>query len=93
MIVSPEGEPEQDGELLPFLGGAGLMAVEMQVPVVPFKVEGYHLLFPPPGLRWPYLPNRRGRFRLTIGQPVTFPRTMTYQEASERMRQALVGTC
>jgi hypothetical protein len=32
------------------------MAVEMQVPVVPVRVEGYHLLFPPPGLPWPYLP-------------------------------------
>jgi long-chain acyl-CoA synthetase len=92
VIVSPEGDPERDGELLPFLGGTGLMAVEMQVPVVPFRLEDYHRLFPPPGLRWPYLPNRRGRFRLIVGEPLTFPRTMGYAEASERMRSALAGT-
>jgi long-chain acyl-CoA synthetase len=92
VIVSPEGDPEQDGELLPFLGGAGLMAVEMQVPVVPFRVDGYHRLFALPALRWPYLPNRRGRFTLVIGEPLTFPRTMGYREASERMRSALTAT-
>ncbi len=92
VIVSPEGDPERDGELLPFLGGAGLMAVEMQVPVVPFRLEGYYRLFPPPGLRWPYLPNRCGRFRLVIGEPLTFPWTMGYREASERMRSALAGS-
>ena len=92
VIVSPDGDPERDGELLPFLGGAGLMAVEMQVPVVPFRIDGYHLLFPPPGLRWPYLPNRRGRFRLIVGEPLTFPPAMDYHEAAERMRSALADT-
>lgn len=92
VVVSPEGDPERDGELLPFLGGAGLMAVEMQVPVVPYRVEGYHLLFPPPGLRWPYLPNRRGHFRLIVGEPLTFPPAMDYREAAERMRNAPAGT-
>jgi long-chain acyl-CoA synthetase len=92
VIVSPEGNPELDGELLPFLGGTGLMAVEMQVPVLPFRLEGYHLLFPPPGLRWPYLPNRRGAFRIVIGEPLTFPRTMSHQQASRLMQKALVGT-
>jgi long-chain acyl-CoA synthetase len=91
VIMSPEGEPEVDGQLLPFLGGTGLMAVEMRVPVVPFRLEGYDRLFPrnPP---FPYLPIRRGRVRLIVGEPVTFPKDMPYQEATERARQSLLET-
>ncbi len=91
VIMSPEGEPERYGQLLPFLGGTGLMAVEMRVPVVPFKIEDYHRLFPPDP-PFPYLPNRRGRARLIIGEPVSFPRDLSYDEASARARRALVET-
>lgn len=92
VIMSPEGNPERDGELRPFLGGTGLMAVEMGVPVVPFKLEGYHRLFPPDP-PFPYLPDKKGQVRLIIGEPVTFPKTMSYQEATERARRALIETC
>ncbi len=68
------------------------MAVEMGVPVVPFKVEGYGRLFPsnPP---FPFFPNRRGSFRLIIGDALTFSKTTSYQEATERMRRAVMETC
>ena len=92
VIVSPEGNPEPpDGSLLPFLGGTGLMAVEMQVPVVPFRFEGYNLCFPPRS-KFPYLPNRKGRVRVIIGEPVTFSRTTPHQEATDRLRRALIET-
>jgi long-chain acyl-CoA synthetase len=89
--MSPEGNPEVGGELLPFLGGTGLMAVEMGVPVVPIKLEGYHHLFPtnPP---FPYLPDKRGRARIVVGEPITFPESMPYREATEEAREALVAT-
>lgn len=91
VIISPEGGPEVDEQLRPFLPGAGLMAVEMQVPVVPFRVEQYGRLFPPDP-PFPYLPNRRGRVRLIIGEPISFPKGTSYREATERMRQALLET-
>ena len=89
VILSPEGEPELEGELLPFLGGTGLIAVEMQVPIVPFRLEGYFDLFPRYP-EFPYLPVRRGRVRLIVGEPITFPKDMPHQTATERARQALV---
>lgn len=92
VIASPEGNPEYNGELLPFLSGTGLMAVEMQVPVVPFRIDGYHLLFPPPGLPFPYLPNRRGRFRLIIGEPVRIAGSTSPKQATELLRQAMIDT-
>jgi long-chain acyl-CoA synthetase len=91
VILSPEGEPEPDGKILPFRGGIGLVAVELGVPVVPFKVEGYFRLFPR-RRSFPFLPNRRGRVRVIAGEPLTFPRTMPYHEAAERARQALIET-
>ncbi|MGH2588396.1 MAG: lysophospholipid acyltransferase family protein [Dehalococcoidia bacterium] len=91
VIASPEGNPEPYGRLLPFLGGTGLMAVEMRVPVVPFKVEGYHRLFAPHP-PFPYLPIGRGRVRLIIGEPVTFPKRMPYDEATDHARRALIAT-
>ncbi|MBI3969836.1 MAG: AMP-binding protein [Chloroflexi bacterium] len=91
VIMSPEGNPEIGGELLPFLGGTGLMAVEMRVPVVPFKLGDYHRLFPP-NPPFPYLPNKRGRVRLIVGEPVTFAKTMDYREATELARRALIET-
>jgi long-chain acyl-CoA synthetase len=93
VIVSPEGNPERDGEVLPFLGGTGLMAVSMHVPIVPFKVEGYWLLFPDlEQIRFPYFPAQRGTFRLIIGEPLMFPKSMPYQEATHLARQALIDT-
>jgi long-chain acyl-CoA synthetase len=91
VVVSPEGEPERDGQLLPFQKGIGLLAVEMRVPVVPFKLEGYDRLFPshPP---FPYLPAARGPVRLIVGEPVTLPRKISYEAATERVRRALIAT-
>jgi long-chain acyl-CoA synthetase len=91
VIISPEGEPEVDGELLPFLRGTGLMAVEMQVPVVPFVLENYWQLFPREQ-GFPYLPHKRGRIRLTVGEPITFPPTMSHDEATARLREVLLAT-
>ena len=63
VVMSPEGGPEAEGEVLPFLGGTGLMAVEMRVPIVPFRIEGYGQLFPREP-KFPFFPTRRGRVRL-----------------------------
>jgi long-chain acyl-CoA synthetase len=88
VIISPEGDSEPDGKLLPFLGGTGLMAVEMQVPVVPFRLEGYHRLFAP-DVPFPYLPERRGRVRLIVGEPVTFPPGTSYEAATRRLEEMM----
>jgi len=40
IVLFPEGKVSKDGSLLPLKRGAGLVAVEMGVPVVPIKIEG-----------------------------------------------------
>jgi long-chain acyl-CoA synthetase len=91
VIMSPEGEPELGRGLLPFLNGTGLMAVEMQVPIVPFRVEGYGRLFEREP-QFPFLPIRRGRVRLIVGEAVTITPSMSYEEATARARQAIIET-
>ncbi len=89
VVISPEGDPEERGELLPFLEGTGLMAVEMGVPMVPFRIEGYWRLFDekPP---FPFLPSRKGRVRVIVGEPVQVPSGASYAEATAIARRALV---
>jgi long-chain acyl-CoA synthetase len=91
VIISPEGDSEPDGKLLPFQSGTGLMAVEMQVPVVPFRLEGYHRLFAP-NVPFPHLPERSGRVRLIVGEPVTFHEPIAYDAATRCLEQALINT-
>jgi 1-acyl-sn-glycerol-3-phosphate acyltransferase len=88
VIVSPEGEPEIDGELRPFLSGIGLMAAEMDVPVLPFRLEGYHRLFPRDP-QFPYLHIRRGRARAVVGDALSFAKGTDYNQATEQVRRAL----
>ena len=89
VIISPEGGPERGEQLRPFLPGTGLLAVELQVPVVPFRIEGYGRLFREER-RFPDLPVRRGTVRLTVGEPIRLPPGLDYIEATERLRRAVL---
>jgi len=65
VLVFPEGARTQDGEMKPFMEGIGLLAKNLNVPVVPLRIEG---LF--------RLKRERKRFagpgdvRVILGQPV-----------------------
>jgi long-chain acyl-CoA synthetase len=91
VIISPEGDPEHRGELLPFLEGTGLLAVEMRAPIVPFRIEGYWRAFEddPP---FPHLPVRRTRARVIVGDTLHIPPGTSYREATAMARRALIDT-
>lgn len=90
LIIAPEGSFE-DGKLLAFKPGIGLLAVEMGVPVVPIKIDpSYHEIFPPmDGKFIENLPKKRKRIWIKIGKPLTFPNGTSYEEATNKMQQAL----
>ncbi|GAM10609.1 1-acyl-sn-glycerol-3-phosphate acyltransferase 1, chloroplastic [Geobacter sp. OR-1] len=67
ILVFPEGERSITGELLPFRQGLGIMAKELDVPVVPIKISGLEKVFPR-GASWP----KQGIVRVEIGQPLRF---------------------
>ncbi|MBA3243441.1 MAG: AMP-binding protein [Acidobacteria bacterium] len=68
VLVFPEGRRTDDGNLRPFMGGTGLLASKLGVPVVPVRIEGLSEL---------KLSGRRGFSRpgsvtIKFGEPVTY---------------------
>ncbi len=91
LLLAPEGTFSKDGRLLEFKPGIGFMAVEMQVPVIPMKIDpSYREIFPPMGGKFvENLPKKRKRIWIKIGKPLTFPKETSYEEATKKMQEAL----
>ena len=84
VLVFPEGRTTQDGRMNPFMSGTGLLAENLNVPVVPIKIEGLFNLkverryFSPPGT-----------VTVTIGEPVVFEKGTDPAEITKRLEQAV----
>jgi long-chain acyl-CoA synthetase len=66
VLIFPEGTRSRDGRLHEFKAGLGLIAWEMQVPIVPAHIEGtYEAL--PPGRSWP----RWRPLSVTFNKPIS----------------------
>lgn len=92
IIISPEGNITHTGELLPFHTGAGYIAVEMHVPVTPFKINGYYELWPEDDTNKHnlYWPNKGGTVEVVVGEPINFDSKTTYEEATAILRQSII---
>ncbi|MGA7669305.1 MAG: AMP-binding protein [Nitrolancea sp.] len=67
ILIYPEGTRSPTGKLQPFRSGIGVLASQLQVPVVPVAIKGtYDIL--PKGRVWP----RRGRVVVSFGEPIQF---------------------
>ena len=70
LLVYPEGTRSTTGKLLPFKRGAGYLARELGVPIVPIAVRGgFEIL--PKGVTWPH----PGPMTVQFGQPIDLPAT------------------
>jgi len=83
----PEGKMSLDGQLLPLKDGAGLIATQMGVPVVPMHIGGLTKIFPYDT----YLPRSWGHVQVTFGKPLSFSRRLSYQEATKQIHEAIKG--
>lgn len=79
VLVFPEGKTTDDGEMLPFRSGIGLLAKQLSIPVVPMHLDG---LFAPK--RENRILVRPGQVRVAIGQPMRFS---AEQDANEIARE------
>jgi long-chain acyl-CoA synthetase len=68
VLVFPEGRRTDDGRLKPFMGGTGLLASKLGIPVVPVRIEGLYEL-KRSGRRGFAGP---GRVTVKFGEPVTY---------------------
>ena len=90
VMIFPEGHETTDGTMLAFRGGIGLLVSELNVPVIPIKLDGL----------WELKQRRQffvrpGTVSVTFGEPVQFragetPEAIT-RELEERVREAVKG--
>ena len=93
VLLAPEGTFSKDGKLMEFKPGIGFMAVEMQVPVIPIKIDpSYHTIFPPMGgIFLENFPKKIMKIWIKIGKPMNFSKGIPYEQAAKKMHQALVA--
>ena len=77
LLVFPEGTRSVNGQLQPFKAGVGLVAYELDAPIVPLHIAGTHEALPK-GTRTP----SRHPLRLLFGSPLE---TTSFKEHSETL--------
>ncbi len=85
VAVYPEGRQSPGKELLPLKRGAGLLGVEMEVPVIPVFIDGTEYVLP----RDKIIPRRRGEVKVYFGNPLYFKKTDNYIDATQKIEAAL----
>jgi len=67
ILIFPEGHHTKDGKMLPFRTGIGLLANNLQVPILPMRIDG---LFEVKQAGKKFA--RPGQIKVKIGAPVKF---------------------
>jgi long-chain acyl-CoA synthetase len=83
-IVFPEGLRTTDGKLQSFRPGIGMMAVRLQIPVVPIRLSGLYEIYSEHD-SWP----RRGPVSVSIGRARTFAADTSYEDATRELEDAI----
>jgi long-chain acyl-CoA synthetase len=86
VLIFPEGGMNRSDRALQSLkGGAGVIAVEMGVPIVPVAIAGTEKIMPPDKV----LPRSRGTVTVRFGQPLRGVADERYEAATARIEAAL----
>ena len=85
ILIFPEGRVSESGELLPLKRGAGFLATEMDVPIVPVIISGLQELVPP----WKVMPRKRGTVTVRFGKPLSFGPGQSYIDVTKQIEDAL----
>ncbi len=85
-LVYPEGGLTPDGDLQPFRAGIGLMALGIEVPVVPVHLQGLYEIMSRHDSR-----PRRGSVRIEFGSPIVAREGEGYTDLTARIESALRG--
>jgi len=86
VLVFPEGDMTPDGKLQPFRAGIGLLANNLQLPVVPVRIDGAYEIRE---ARSRF--NRPGRIRVHIGKPVEFPAASDPQQIARVLEESVAA--
>jgi len=67
ILIFPEGITTPDGQLQPFRGGIGILAKDLNVPVLPMRLDGLYDM-----KQANRILHRPGQVRVTIGAPIRY---------------------
>lgn len=84
ILVFPEGTETKDGEMQPFKAGIGILASQLNIPVIPIKLRG---LFELKQRRQLFVP--AGTVSVTFGDPISIPRDATPSEITTLLEEKL----
>jgi long-chain acyl-CoA synthetase len=84
VLIFPEGQETKDGHMQPFKSGIGLLASELNVPIIPIKLDG---LFELKKRRQYFV--RPGTVSVTFGDPIKFTRDHTPSDITNTLELTL----
>ncbi len=84
LLIYPEGTRSTSGRIGTFKGGAALLAIQHQVPLVPIKLEGAYQILPK-GHSVPH----RGNVVVKIGESLRFAQGEDYREAIKQVEESV----
>jgi long-chain acyl-CoA synthetase len=82
VLVFPEGRHTTTGEMLPFRAGAGILANELKIPVLPMRIDGLFEI-KKAGKRMA----APGEIRVTMGQPIRFASGRDPEEIARELQK------
>ncbi len=86
VLVFPEGKHTEDGKLLLFRSGVGLLANNLRIPVLPMRIDGLFEI-KRAGRRFA----APGEIRVCIGKPVEFAPDTDPEEIARELEKAVEG--
>jgi 1-acyl-sn-glycerol-3-phosphate acyltransferase len=91
VVIFPEGERSQDGNLTPIKSGIAMLALRMKCPVIPAYIDGAYEVWP----RTRRYPNMAGRMTCIFGEPIfvepylTMDKKTAQEELSKKIEAEL----
>jgi long-chain acyl-CoA synthetase len=82
VVIFPEGRRTETGEMSPFRSGIGLLATQLNLPIIPMRIDG---LFPFKIAKKHYAPPHT--IQVTIGEPVRFEPTADPEEIAKELQR------
>ncbi len=86
ILVFPEGLTTEDGQIAPFRAGVGLLAKQLNIPIVPMRLGGLYDL-----RKKNQIFTRPGHVRVTIGKPVSFSAEQDANDIAKELERRVMG--
>jgi long-chain acyl-CoA synthetase len=86
VVIFPEGRRTETGEMSPFRSGIGLLATQLNLPIIPMRIDG---LFPFKIAKKHYAPPHA--VQVKIGNPIKFEPTADPEEIAKELQRIVEG--